>query len=336
MTDIDTIEFKTRPRPKLESNDVLVKVRDIGICGSDVHYLTEGQIGDFVVEDPLILGHEVAGEIVETGDEVDTHAVGQEVAIEPGIPCRRCEYCKRGEYHLCEDITFMATPPNDGAFVEYIAWPADFVYPLPSNVSTREGALCEPLSVGIHACRRANIGVGDTVLITGSGPIGLLVMETVRNAGASTILVSDVIDEKLDRAESRGATETVNVEKRRLVDAVDAVTDGRGVDVAIEASGAPEVYKSVLQSVRSGGTITCVGLSSESEIAFDFVDMTVREVDLQGSFRYANTYETAINLLQRGVVDVEGIIDEEFTFENIETAFEMSQEPEVVKTMISM
>lgn len=172
LTDTERFELRDRDRPTPASDEVLVAVRDVGICGSDVHYYERGRIGDHVATDPLILGHESAGVVVEVGADVDSHEPGDRVAMEPGVPCRRCEQCKRGEYHLCPDVEFMATLPDDGAFTEYVAWPADYAYALPDSVSTLEGALCEPLSVGIHACRRADVGVGDSVLVTGAGPIG--------------------------------------------------------------------------------------------------------------------------------------------------------------------
>lgn len=336
MTDIETIEFEDRERPSPASDEVLVRIQDVGICGSDLHYYEEGRIGDFVVESPIVLGHESAGEIAEVGDGVTDLAAGDRVTIEPGVPCRRCEYCKRGEYHFCPDITFMATPPDDGAFVEYVTWPADFVYELPENVSLEAGALCEPLSVGIHACRVTDLDLDDSVLVTGAGPIGMVAMETAKAAGAGDVYISDVVEEKLVKAADRGAAGTIDVSERDLVAAVDDLTDGAGVDVVIEASGAAPVYASALQTVRPGGTITCVGLSSDTEIPFDFTSVTNKGVTIEGSFRYSNTYPEAISLLRRGAVDIEGIIDDRYAFDDIETALDAARTPEVVKTMVSL
>lgn len=335
MTDVETLQFEARERPTPDDDEVLVRISDVGICGSDLHYYTEGKIGDFVVEDPIVLGHESAGEVVEVGDAVESPKVGDRVTIEPGVPCRRCEFCKRGEYHLCDGITFMATPPDDGAFVEYVAWPADFVYTLPESVSTAEGALCEPLSVGIHASRQAGIEPNDTVLVTGAGPIGMVAMEAAHAAGAGDIYMSDVVGAKLDRAEQRGAAGTIDVTEQNLADAVEAFTDGRGVDKVIEASGAATVYGHALDAVRRGGTITCVGIGEE-EIPFNFTRATNKEVKIHGSFRYSNTYSEAVDLLRRGVVDVAGIIDDEYAFEDLPMALKAAQDPSVVKTMVSM
>src|SRR5512141_2535439 len=167
------LRLEERPIPRPGPDEVLVAIRAVGVCGSDVHYWHEGRIGDFVVQAPLVLGHECAGVVVESGAEVTSLAPGDRVALEPGVPCRRCPACKSGRYNLCPDVIFMATPPVDGAFAQYVVHPADFAYRLPDHASLEEGALLEPLSVGIHAARRAGVGLGDTVLVGGAGPIGL-------------------------------------------------------------------------------------------------------------------------------------------------------------------
>jgi L-iditol 2-dehydrogenase len=329
-------ELQDRPRPSPGPDEVLVAVRDVGICGSDVHYYEHGRIGDYVVEDPLILGHESAGEVVEVGENVTDHEPGDRVALEPGVPCRRCAHCKRGDYHLCEGVTFMATPPHDGAFAEYVSWPADFAYGLPDSVSTAEGALCEPLSVGIHACRRGDVGTGDTVLISVAGPIGLMVMEAARAAGATDVILTDIVDEKLQFAEERGADLTVNVAEEDLDAVVAEYTDGVGADVVVEASGAEPSIQSTIDVVRRGGTVVLVGLASEAEVPFDVLEVIDNEIDVHGSFRYKNTYDAAIDLLADGEVDVEGIIDFESSLVEIDDAFQRSMEPTVVKGMISL
>ena len=334
LLDTEQFEIQDRDRPTPGDDEVLVAIRDVGICGSDVHYYEHGRIGDYVVEEPLVLGHESAGEVVEVGPDVDGLAVGDRVSLEPGVPCRRCAHCKRGEYHLCESVTFMATPPHDGAFAEYVAWPADFAYRLPESVSIREGALCEPLSVGIHACRRGDVGTGDTVLVTGAGPIGLLAMEAARAAGATDVIVSDVVDRKLDLAAERGADRTVNPAEEGLAEAVAEHTDGVGADAAIEASGAESAVRATLDAVRRGGTVVFVGLSADDVIPLDHLAIIDGELDVRGSFRYANTYPAAIDLLADGAVDVEGIVDFEYPLSGVDAAFGRALESETVKGMI--
>ncbi|WP_158056900.1 NAD(P)-dependent alcohol dehydrogenase [Halorussus halophilus] len=324
------------PRPDPGPDEVLVNIREVGICGSDVHYYEHGRIGDYVVESPLVLGHESAGEVVEVGANVEGFEVGGRVALEPGVPCRRCDHCKRGEYNLCPDVTFMATPPDDGAFAEFVAWPADYAYRLPNSVSLREGALCEPLSVGIHVARRAEVGVGDSVLVTGAGPIGLLVAEAVRAAGATDVLVSDVVESKLALAAERGADTTIDPRETDLEDAVAAYTDGEGVDVVVEASGAESAIAGSLDAVRRGGTVVFVGLADEATVPLDVLEIVDNELDVLGSFRYRNTYPAAIELLADGAVDVEGIVDFEGGLDDIGSAFERARERETVKGMITV
>jgi L-iditol 2-dehydrogenase len=329
-------ELQDRPRPSPGTDDVLVAVRDVGICGSDIHYYEHGRIGDYVVEEPLVLGHESAGEVVDVGEAVTGVESGDRVALEPGVPCRRCAHCKRGDYHLCEAVQFMATPPHDGAFTEYVTWPADFAYRLPESVSTAEGALCEPLSVGIHACRRGGVGTGDTVLIAGAGPIGLMVMEAARAAGATDVVIADVVAEKLAFASERGADLTVDVSNAALESAVDGYTDGVGADVVVEASGAEPSIRSTIDVVRRGGTVVLVGLADESSVPFDVLEVIDNEIDVYGSFRYKNTYEAAVDLLADDEVDVEGIIDFESSIEDIDAAFRRAMDPNIVKGMISL
>jgi L-iditol 2-dehydrogenase len=335
LTEPNQFELEDRPRPSPGPGDVLVEVKDVGICGSDVHYYEHGRIGDAVVKNPIVLGHESAGTVVEVGEGVTSLESGDRVAIEPGVPCRRCAHCKRGDYHLCEDVTFMATPPHDGAFTEYISWPADFAYKLPENVSTAEGALCEPLSVGIHACRRGDVGTGDTVLITGAGPIGLMLIEAARVAGATDIIITDIVAEKLDFAAQRGADRTIDVTEDDLEAKVMEYTDGVGADVVIEASGATPSIESTLDTVRRGGKIVLVGLASEAEVPFDVLEIIDNEMDVCGSFRYKNTYDAAISLLESEAVNVESIIDFESTLEDIDAACQRAMEPATIKGMIA-
>ena len=336
LTDSLEFEFEERERPDPGPREVLVAIEAVGICGSDVHYYRHGRIGEYVVEAPLVLGHESAGEVIAVGKGVTEHDPGDRVTLEPGVPCRRCEFCKRGNYNLCPDVTFMATPPDDGAFAEYLVWPADFAYGLPQTVSTRAGALCEPLSVGIQACRRGSVGVGDSVLISGGGPIGLLAMGAARAAGASEVFLGDVVDRKLAFAAERGADRVIDAREGDLAGTVAAATEGRGVDTVIEASGAPQAIRSSVEVVRRGGDVVLIGLPSDGEVPIDVLDIIDDELDLHGSFRYANTYPAAISLLESGAVDIEGLIDFEAGLSGIEDAFERAMDAETVKGMITV
>ena len=335
LTEPGEFAIEEREEPTPAADEVLIRMREVGICGSDVHYYEHGHIGGKVVEDPLVLGHESAGEVAAVGESVDDLAPGDRVAIEPGVPCRRCDHCKRGEYHLCPDVTFMGTPPIDGAFAEYVAWPADFAYDLPESVSLREGALCEPLSVGIHACRRGDVGPGDTVCITGAGPIGLVMMEVARAVGASDVVVADPVAKKRELARERGADLAVDPTD---TDLAAAVIDhaGDGADVVIEASGAEPAIRSTIDVARRGGTVVLVGLAAEADVPLDVLDLIDSELDVHGSYRYANTYPAAIDLLADDAVDVEGFVDFESPLDDVHDAFERASDPETVKGMITL
>ena len=335
LIETETIEVRSRDRPEPTKSEVVVEITNVGICGSDLHWYTHGRMGDRVVDDPLTLGHESAGYVVETGENVDDITVGEKVAIEPGVPCKRCEYCRRGQYNLCPNVEFMATPGTDGAFSEYVVWPADFVHQLPSSVSTRVGALCEPISVGIQAVQRADIDVDDTVLIMGAGPIGAYTQLVAEIAGAKNIAVTDIVPSKLNRAEERGAELTINSSETDVEEAI-RHEFGRGVDVAIDATGAPSAIKSALNAPRPNGTVVLVGLAPDNTVPVDTFEIIRRQVDVRGSYRFTNTYPTAISLLATNKIDATETIDFEMPLDHIGDAFEQAREPDIVKGMVSI
>ncbi|MDD3337588.1 MAG: alcohol dehydrogenase catalytic domain-containing protein, partial [Lachnospiraceae bacterium] len=187
MTDIEKVEIQERPVPVPGEKEVLVKVENVGICGSDLHYYESGRIGDFIVKTPFVLGHEAAGTVVETGKGVTNLKVGDRVALEPGKTCGECEFCKAGKYNLCKDVIFFATPPVDGVFQEYVAHEAALCFKLPDSMDTVEGALIEPLAVGMHAARQGNAGMGQTAVVTGAGCIGLVTLLSLKAMGVSKV-----------------------------------------------------------------------------------------------------------------------------------------------------
>lgn len=365
-----TVAVVERPRPSPAETDVVVDVSAVGICGSDLHYYEHGRIGDYVVDAPIVLGHESAGVVAAVGDDVTDLSVGDRVALEPGVPCRACEYCRSGRYNLCPDVEFMATPPHDGAFAEAVAWPADYAYRLPDSVDERSGALAEPVSVALHACRRGDVGAGDDVLVTGGGPIGLLCAAVADALGAGEVVLSEPVEAKRSLARDRGVTaavdptwpddtengsgagsnavSTTSSEERseyrsaarsddppedRSDDSPDELPRD-GVDVAIEATGDPDALEDCLAAVRRGGTVVCVGLGPDAELPLDVVDLVDRELTLRGSFRFANTYPAAIDLLADGAVDADGLVDFEAGLDDIGDAFECAAAPDLVKGMI--
>lgn len=325
------------PTPAYGPDDVLVKIKVVGICGSDVHYWRTGHIGDFVVREPMILGHEVAGIVAEVGANVKHLRPGDRVALEPGVPCRRCEACKTGRYNLCPDVRFFATPPIDGALSDYAVSPADFTYKIPDSLSLEAAALIEPLSVGIHACRRGNLSAGQSVFIAGAGPIGLTSLMAAKAFGATDIFISDVRAHRLEIARKLGATHAFDA--REDAEAlIREATDGRGVDLAIECAGAELALVSCLKVAKSGGTIVVVGLGDNSDYTLPLVELAVKELDIKGIFRYVYTYPAAINLLASGAVDVEAMVTHHFDFKDTLKGFEYAEKgmDGAVKVMIDV
>src|SRR5215216_6262758 len=277
------IVVEDRPIPEPGPREVLVEIASVGVCGSDIHYYEHGRIGPFVVNAPLILGHESAGRVAAVGDEVTKHAVGDRVTLEPGIPCGRCEQCRAGRYNLCPDVVFFATPPVDGAFADYAVIHEDFAFALPDSLSDEAGALMEPLSVGIWACRKAGVSAGDRVLVTGAGPIGLLAMQVALAFGATQVEISDVSEPRLELARRTGAT-------RALHAGTDAPAEA---DVLIECSGHPTAVAAGIAALRPAGTAVLVGMGPGETAEVPLSLIQTREIWLTGTFRYANTYPTA-------------------------------------------
>ncbi|HEY7719014.1 MAG TPA: alcohol dehydrogenase catalytic domain-containing protein, partial [Pedococcus sp.] len=228
------VEVVERPDPAPGPREVLVRVGAVGVCGSDTHYYDHGRIGRFVVEAPLVLGHEASGVVEAVGAGVDPARVGQRVSIEPGVPCRRCAQCLAGRYNLCPDVVFHATPPVDGSLAELVVVDEAFAHPVPDTVSDESAALLEPLSVGIWACRKGGVGPGSRVLVTGAGPIGIVAAQVARASGAAEVVVADVNPHRLAVAAPLGATRTVDVRETSLVE---SYAGGPGPDVLLECSG---------------------------------------------------------------------------------------------------
>lgn len=334
LTDVGELSIVRRDRPPIEADEVLVRIDHVGICGSDLHYYQHGENSGNVVDFPHVLGHESAGTVVEVGNDVNSVSESERVAIEPGIPCGECSYCTVDSYHLCTHMEYMSSPPVDGALTEYVAWPAELVYPLPEKVSLREGALVEPLSVAMHACERGNVSEGDTVLVTGGGPIGQFVAEVAMARGAAEVVLTDVVAEKLQLAEQRGVDYTVDVTSEDPIGVVHDHVDEDGVDVVFESSGAESAIKLTTEAVKRGKTVVFVGIPIDAALPTDVVGLIGGEYDLKGSFRFSNTYEDAIEGIRTRRFDVDGIVDFENPFSDTQVAFDRAIEPESVKGVV--
>ena len=317
------------PKPVPNENQVLVKVKSVGICGSDVHYWEYGRIGKFVVEAPMILGHEVSGEIVGMGGDVSGFSLGDQVVLEPGTPCGHCEYCKIGRYNLCPDMLFFATPPVDGAFCEYIAHNSDLIFKVPEGIDMDMATLVEPLSVGTFATRRVGINLGDKVIIYGSGVIGICCMIIAKESGASEVTLVDVREDRLKLAVEMGADHIVNIAKNE--------TDRGCYDVAYECSGAEESLIDASKTVKPGGRIAMIGLSVKSMQQVPMVDFVVNEQSLITSIRYANTYPATLKILQKHKQMLKRLITHKFSLDEVKEAFDTARyDQSAVKVIVNI
>jgi len=316
---------------------VQIAVRAVGICGSDLHYYEHGAIGPYVVREPMVLGHEAAGTVVEVGAEVEGLKAGDRVCMEPGIPDPRSRAARLGMYNLDPGVRFWATPPVHGVLRPEVVHPADFTYKLPENVGYGEGAMVEPLAVGMHAAKKAAIAPGDVAVVIGAGTIGMMTVLSTLAGGCSQVIVSDVVQPKLDLAQTFGPVVPVNVREADLAAVVNEVTEGWGADVVFEASGNGKAAAGALDLVCPGGAVVFVGIP-EGPIAYDVVAAQAVEARVEHVFRYANVYPRALALLGSGQIDVKPMITDVYPFEESIEAFEFAREmpPTSVKVQIVM
>lgn len=322
--------------PVPSRGEALIRVEAAGICGSDLHYYSKGRTATFKPVRPFILGHEFSG-IVELvcGDGFDK---GDRVVIEPGIPCSECYYCRRGRYNLCTHLRFIGTaatiPHIDGGFAEYCKVPVESLHRIPDELSFEEASLAEPLSVAIHACRRGNIDAGERALILGAGPIGLLTTSVVMLKGGIEPIVVDRIESRLQAASDIGAR-IIDFEGKSVVEEVEKLTGGEGVDIVFEASGSPSAASLAFKVVRRGGKIVFIGNLPDEDIPVRLLDVVVMELDVKGTFRYANTFEMAISILSKKFIPINRIITHRFGLENILEAVDRALSGEAIKAIVT-
>ncbi|XP_068266238.1 sorbitol dehydrogenase isoform X2 [Nyctibius grandis] len=314
------LRLENRPIPEPGPNEVLLRMHSVGICGSDVHYWQHGQIGDFVVKDPMVLGHEASGTVVKVGSGVTHLKPGDRVAIEPGVPREMDEFCKTGRYNLSPTIFFCATPPDDGNLCRYYKHSASYCYKLPDNVTFEEGALIEPLSVGIHACKRAGVTLGSKVFVSGSGPIGLVNVIVAKMMGAAAVVITDF---------------TIQVKNETPQEVASKVESLLGCmpEITVECTGVQACIQAGIYATRSGGTLVLVGLGPDM-VTVPIVNAAVREVDIRGIFRYCNTWPVAIALLASKRINVKPLVTHRFPLEKALEAFETTKRGEGVKVML--
>jgi L-iditol 2-dehydrogenase len=325
---IGDVALVERPEPEPGPGQVLVRIASVGVCGSDVHYYEAGRIGRYVVEQPLVLGHEASGTVTALGPGVTAPAVGQRVSIEPGVPDLVCEQCLAGRYNLCPAMSFFATPPIDGAFAEYVAVHAAFAHPVPDEVGDDAAALLEPLSVAVWAARKGGVTAGSRVLVTGAGPIGLLAVQAARAFGATEIIVSDVNPARLDLARDLGATHVVDARTASVTDLP------RPPQVLLECSGHPAATVDGLRALDRAGRAVLVGMGGDV-LPLPLSVVQERELEVTGTFRYAGTWPTAIALVAAGRVDLDRLVTGTYALGEAESALTAARrDPGSVKVVV--
>ncbi|HYO38762.1 MAG TPA: NAD(P)-dependent alcohol dehydrogenase [Nocardioidaceae bacterium] len=322
------LAVEERPEPEPGAHEVLVRVASVGVCGSDVHYFEHGRIGSYVVDSPLVLGHEASGEVVAVGSAVTRTAVGQRVSIEPGVPDFECRQCLAGRYNLCEGMRFYATPPIDGAFAELVTVHEQFAHAVPDDLSDDAAALLEPLSVGLWACRRSGVAAGTRVLVTGAGPVGLVAAQAALALGAASVTVTDVNPHRLALARDLGVSEALDASAGPVSDT------GREVDVLLECSGHPAATADAIRAVAPAGTVVLVGMGAD-EAVLPVSRIQERELTLTGTFRYAHTWPAAIALAASGRVQLDRLVTGHYGLDEVQEALTVARaDPQAVKPMV--
>jgi L-iditol 2-dehydrogenase len=315
--------LSTADRPQIKSDEALVKVKSVGICGSDVMYYRTGGTKKRPITGPYILGHEVSGIVEDKGSDVKNLNIGDRVAVEPGITCGRCQYCRSGKYNLCKDVKFLATPPVGGALVEYISHKADLLYPLPDEISFDEGALVEPSSVAFYSVLKSGLKTAGSSLILGAGPIGLLVFKMAKILGSFPIGVVDVDENRLSLAKQLGADFTINVKDREIVKAISDSGFGDEYDVVFECTGVESVISSSVFLVKKGGHLSMVGIF-DGTAPIRTKEIIDRELTITGTYRFSNTFPDVIGLMERGMLEVRSLITHHFSLDEAARAFDIA------------
>jgi L-iditol 2-dehydrogenase len=316
------MELRPTAMPVCGEDEVLVEMGYVGICGSDLHFYSIGE-PDYPDVYPFSPGHELAGEIVEVGAKVSGLKVGDRVALEPGIPCQKCEWCKEGRYNLCSNVNFLSYPRTQGGLRKYVAHPADLCFKLPDHISTLEGALVEPLAVGLFATTGSGIRIGKKAAIIGSGAIGLVTLLSLRAMGVEDVTLVDVFDNRLKKAKELGAAHVINGSKTDIVKEVKDYYGGLGPDYVFECAGNIKTASQTIYMAKRGGTVVIVG-NVVGQTPINFQLCVDKNLTIKTTFRYCNIFHVAVDAIASGRIDVKQIVSNEFDFKDSMRAFESS------------
>ena len=320
------LRIHDEPVPVTSDGEKLVRIKSVGVCGSDLHWFSEGEIGDAKLERPLVLGHEFAG---ETED-------GQRVAIDPAIPCGYCEFCERGHPNLCENLIFAGHGQHDGALREWMAWNEKSLFPIPDSISDDDGAMLEPLGIAIHTVDLGKIKASMSVGVFGCGPIGLLIIQMAKLSGAANIIATDKLLHRVEAAKRFGASQSYLVEDGRELEEIRAATNGRGVDVAFEAAGTQDAVDASVAAVASGGKVILAGIPNDDKTSFSASTARRKGLTIKLVRRMKHTYPRAIELVSKGLVDVRSLVTHHFPLEQADEAFRVAERREGLKIIIEV
>jgi L-iditol 2-dehydrogenase len=332
------IRLEEAPTPSPDRGEALVRVKAVGICGSDLQYYAHGRIGDQSLPAGHILGHEVAGVVEALGPEAEGPPPGTPVVVDPAIPCGQCRFCLAGNPNLCRRLRFFGSPPTPGALCEFLVHPSRLLLPLSSGLGYSIAAAIEPLGVAIHAVDLGHIALGDRVAVFGCGPIGLLISRVAQLAGTRQVYVSEPLTHRRQAAVQFGAAVALDPSREDVVREILNRSDGEGVDVAFEVAGSQEATRQAVEAVRPGGTIVLIGYWKTEEVTVPGILAMRKGLTIRFVRRMKQTFPRAMDLARRGVVDLKRLITHEFTLRDVAEAFIQAERrgPDLIKAIITL
>jgi L-iditol 2-dehydrogenase len=325
---VQDLRLHDEPKPTPCGDETLLRVTAVGVCGSDLHWFSETGIGDAKLTKPLVLGHEFTG-VIE-----GSKRRGERVAADPAINCGECEFCLEGNPNLCDSLIFAGHGTTDGSSCEYITWPTRFLYPIPDTLSDADGAMLEPLGVAIHAVDLGKLKPAMTVGVFGCGPIGLLILQVARAAGAARIIATDKLPHRLEAAKAMGATDVFQAADGQENAEIWSATDQHGVDVAFEAAGENAAVETSIAMTKKGGRVVLSGIPSDDRTAFTASTARRKGLTIKLVRRMKHTYPRAIRLVERGLVDVRSLVTHRFPLEESAKAYSVALRREGLKVII--
>ena len=339
LTGIRQMELRDVPEPSIKKDtDVLLKIEKVGICGSDVHYYETGRIGEQIVEYPFIIGHECAATVKAVGSSVTRVKVGDCVVVDPAVSCHECDQCRKGRENTCDNVRFLGAPgQGGGCLCEYIVMPEECCFPTNGAITLEQGALCEPLSIGVYSVKQAHIPEDAGIAILGAGPIGLSCLVSAKAGNARACYMTEKIDERVEGARRGGAAWVGNPNEQDVVKEILQRQPG-GIDVAFECAGQKETIDQALELLKPGGKLTLIGSPRTERVSFNIDRLRRKEITIINIRRQNKCTQAAIELIASGEVSVDFMVTHRFKLEQTQDAFDMVAEYRdgVIKAMINL